>query len=125
MFLRRKFLNEVATSERAAIAADIAQVFATRRGSHGVLPYFGFTDTGYRTPAEMIAGLSAEIRQNIALYEPRLGVVEIEDQYLDDGRVQLCVHCRIRSTDERMQIVMDSQGNLLRIAAAVGEESVD
>lgn len=118
MFLRRKFLGEAPVSESEAIEGDLVHLFATRRGTGCFLPNFGFTDTGYRTPTERVERLSAEIRENLRLFEPRLQVVEIDDRYQEDGNVQLHVHCRVLSTQDRVQLVVGPKGELLKVGAA-------
>lgn len=125
MFLRRKFLKEAVRAESEAIREDVGHLFATRRGTGCFLPNFGFTDTGYRTPFEMVERLSAEIEENLRLFEPRLDLLEIDDRYLDDGSVQLHVRCRVRSSEEQVQLVVGAKGELLQIGTQEDEVNGD
>jgi len=125
MFIRRKFLGQASGGELEDIRENLEQLLSTKRGTGHFLPNFGITEAGYRTPAEMLEGLTREIRENIRLFEPRLTVVEIEDDYRDDGAVHLVVNCRVTETNERVSIVMGPHGRLLRIGADAGEIEED
>ncbi|MEY4579201.1 MAG: hypothetical protein RL701_3904, partial [Pseudomonadota bacterium] len=61
VFLRRKFLGERRYSELEDIRSNLEAVLRSKRGSSYFLETFGMTETGYRTPEEMIAGLTREI----------------------------------------------------------------
>lgn len=117
MFIRRKFLGESRQDELRDIHDNLSQLLSTRRGTGYFLPQFGVTDTGYRTPAEMTERLGQEIRENLRLFEPRLCITEIDEEYRDDGSVRLQVSCQVVATEQRMQIIMDSQGRLLRVGS--------
>lgn len=117
MFIRRKFLKKSAHDELSDIQDNLNQLLSTRRGTGYFLPHFGVTDTGYRTPSEMAQRLGQEIRENLRLFEPRLSLVEIDEDYQDDGRVILRVNCKVVASGARVQIMMDSRGRLLEVGA--------
>lgn len=125
MFLRRKFLGGTQRDELDAIRDNLHHVLSARRGTGFFLPTFGVTESGCRTPAETIERLSAEIRENLALYEPRLCVQEIQDHFNEDGSVRISVHCRVTSSDQRVQIVMGTKGQLLQIGLGDDDKSHD
>ena len=115
MFLHKHFGNgEV--SEVDDIARNLGHVLRTKRGTGYFLKNFGLSDVGYRTPEEMITGLTAEIAENIRLYEPRVQLIAVDEEYDDDGnRAQLVVRLRLRSKDERLGIVLDLKTNTFDI----------
>jgi phage baseplate assembly protein W len=115
MFLRRKFLGERRYTELEDIRSNLQNVLTSKRGSSYFLPTFGLTETGYRTPEEMLTQMTREIEENIRLYEPRLQVIEIDEQYADNGSVRLEVVCALKRTSERIKIVMVSNGGLVSI----------
>ena len=120
MFLRRKFLKESPATELEDVCEHLPQMLTSRRGAGGLLSHYGLTDTGYRTPAEMLGGMTAEIRENLCLFEPRVQVTEIEEDYADNGRVRLNVYCRLKRTAEQLHFVLGGQGQLLRLGAPDG-----
>ena len=115
MFLRRKFLGQRRYTELEDIRDNLEAVLSSKRGSSFFLPTFGVTETGYRTPEEMITQLGREIEENIKLYEPRLRVLEIDEVYGDDGAVRLEVVCALKRGSDRIKIVMASNGVLMSI----------
>ncbi|MEY4579534.1 MAG: hypothetical protein RL701_4237, partial [Pseudomonadota bacterium] len=100
-------------------------VLRSKRGSSYFLETFGMTETGYRTPEEMIAGLTREIEENIRLYEPRLELIEIDETYDDNGVARLAVVCALKQTHERIKIVLAANGELVSIANQRGPASAN
>jgi phage baseplate assembly protein W len=84
------------------------------------LQNFGLTKIGFRTAEEMVSVLSEEITENVKLYEPRVDLLQIEEDYADDGtRASLIVHLRRRDTQERLNVVVDLRNYTLRVADVV------
>jgi hypothetical protein len=109
MFLYKHFLGpEHAGSEVEDIARNLAFVLKTKRGCGYFLQNFGLSEVGHRTPEEMVVGLTAEIEENIRLFEPRVVVVGVDEEYgSDGGRTKLVVMLRPRDAKERLSIVVD------------------
>jgi phage baseplate assembly protein W len=113
MFLRKHFLGRKTqtVTEIEDIVENLGNVLRTKRGSGYFLESFGLSDVGYRTPEEMITNLTAEIRENVRLYEPRVELVDVDDEYDDDGnRARLVIQLKLRSKDERLGLVIDLKG---------------
>src|SRR4051812_45368420 len=107
MFLHKHFLPKSAGTELDDIVRNIGFLLRSKQGCGSFLQGFGISETGYRTPEEMITVLSREIRESLAQYEPRIEITEIEEVYGDDGRVSLKVHCRVRGTNQPFGIALD------------------
>lgn len=115
MFIRRKFLGQTRAVEGADIRDNLRHLLTTKRGMGYFLPDFGVTDTGARSASEMVEHLSREVTENIVRFEPRVEVVEIEDDYLDDGSLRLTVKCRQRNNGKPHHIVLGPRGSLIGI----------
>ena len=108
MFLYKHFVGGPETSELDDIARNLGFVLRTKRGAGYFLESFGLSDMGFRTPEEMVTTLSAEIAENVRLYEPRVEVVSIDEEQDDDGRrTALVVKLRLRSGDRGLALVVD------------------
>ncbi len=119
MFLRKHFLGRGPCSELEDVRENLAHVLGTKRGTGYFLPDFGLTELGYRTPEEMVVALSDELRQTLALYEPRVEVLEVEEDWDDLGkRTRLVVRLRVREASEPLSIVVDLQKRSLQVVAA-------
>ena len=106
-FLYRKFLGRE-HSLLEDVLCNLRNLLRAKRGAASFLPGFGLSETGFRTAEEMLSQLGAEIRENIRLYEPRVELMEIEEDYDgDDGRPRLVVHCRLRGSAEPLSLVLD------------------
>lgn len=106
-FLSRKFLGRQETLLEEVLR-NLHHLLSAKRGAASFLPGFGLSETGFRTAEEMLGQLSAEIRENIRLYEPRVEVTEIEEDYEgDSGRLRLVVHCRLKHTAEPLSLRID------------------
>jgi predicted component of type VI protein secretion system len=105
--LYRKFLGGQETLQQE-VQRNLGYLLRAKRGAASFLPDFGLSETGFRTPEEMLTGLTAELRETIGRYEPRVEVTEIEEVYDEqDGRPRLVVHCRLRATREPLSVVFD------------------
>lgn len=105
--LYRKFLGGEETLEQE-VQRNLGYLLRAKRGAASFLPHFGLSETGFRTPEEMLTRLSEEIRENIRLYEPRVEVTEIEEDYeSEDGRPRLVVHCRLKATQQPLSLVFE------------------
>ncbi|HTN84096.1 MAG TPA: GPW/gp25 family protein [Sorangium sp.] len=108
MFLYKHFVGGAGTSETEDVERNLRFVLGTKRGAGYFLRSFGLTDVGYRTQEEMVVNLSAEIEENIRLYEPRVELLGIDEAYDDQGgRARLEVKLRLRETEERLELVVD------------------
>ena len=119
MFLRRKFLKESSSnfSEVDDILENLSNVLSTKRGVGSFLRNFGLTETGYRTQNEMLNTLTRELRENILLFEPRVDIVEIDENYDEDsGRSALSVELVVKSTGKPLHFSMDSKLRQLQLA---------
>jgi phage baseplate assembly protein W len=105
-------------SELDDVARNLAHVLGTRRGAGYFLKNFGLSDAGFRTPEESVTALTAELREAIRLYEPRVELVEIDEDYDDDGaRACLVVALRLRAHGERLSLVVDLHSRSFDVVA--------
>ncbi|MEI7892397.1 MAG: GPW/gp25 family protein [Myxococcales bacterium] len=119
MFLYKHFVDGKVTSEIDDIVRNLTNVFGTKRGTGSFLATFGLSDTGFRTPEEMVRIVSAEIVENVRLYEPRVQLIEVDEDFDDNGkRSRLVVQLRLRKTTDRVQIVVDLQGRQIDVKAS-------
>jgi hypothetical protein len=117
MFLYKHFLPQHAGSELNDIVRNIGFLLRSKQGCGSFLRGFGISETGYRTPEEMITELSREIRESLSQYEPRVEITEIEEVYDDGGRVSLKVHCRVRATDQTLGISLEAGRREVQVTA--------
>ena len=117
MFLYKNFVDpEGAGTELDDIARNLGFVLRTKRGCGYFMRNFGLSDVGYRTPEEMVLGLTAEIEENLRLFEPRVALTGIDEEYDDDGaRTTLVANLRLRDTKEKLAIIFDLQKNQIDI----------
>jgi phage baseplate assembly protein W len=119
MFLHKHFVGgQEGVTELDDIVRNLGFVLKTKRGCGYFLENFGLSDVGYRTPEEMVKALTAELEENIRLYEPRVVVGEIEEEYDDAGqRTRLVVALKVRDAGERLAIVIDLKKNQIDVRA--------
>lgn len=117
MFLYKHFLPNQAGNEMDDIVRNVGFILRSKDGCSSFLRSFGISETGQRTPEEMIVTLSREIREALGLYEPRIEIVEIEEVFADDGRVSLQVSCRMRSTKEPIAISVRAGKNDIEVSS--------
>lgn len=112
MFLYKHFLQGSQLGELDDVIRNLSNVLHTKRSTGYFLPNFGLTEVGYRTPEQMVNALKAELRENIRLYEPRIELIEIDEDYDDDGRRStLAIRFRLRSSRERAELVFNLKEN--------------
>jgi predicted component of type VI protein secretion system len=116
MFLHRHFVRGDPGTELDDVVRNLGYVLGAKEGCGSFLRGFGLTETGYRTPAQMLVELAEELRGCITQYEPRVEIVEIEEVYSDDGKVSLAVHCRMRSTGAKVGLAVDPASRLVSVA---------
>ncbi len=115
-FLARRFLG-VEETLLESVLRNLRHLLSAKRGAASFLPGFGLSETGFRTAEEMLSQLTAEIRENIALYEPRVEVTEIEEDYeSENGRLRLLVHFRLKGSLEPLSVRIDPQGRAVALA---------
>ena len=108
MFLKRKFQRESFSSDAITdIVENLRLVLSTKRSCGHFLPDFGLTESGYRTSEEMVVTLSAELKESIKRYEPRVKVTEIDDDYDEHGKVRLVVHCELISDGRQISMALN------------------
>ena len=129
MFLHEKFMGVKPGeySERDDVINNLNNIFMTKRGVGSFLRNFGLTETGHKTQAEMITSLTREIKENILLYEPRVELVEVDEDFDDEtNRTVLSVHLKIRSDGQPLHFSMDSKLKQLQLAPdTVADEDLD
>lgn len=115
-FLHRKFLHQPETPLED-ILRNIGYLLRAKRGSSSFLRSFGITETGFRTSEEMLNTVSAEIKECFALHEPRVEVIEIEEEYPDDDpRPRLLVHCRLKGEQAKLLLMLDPKTREVKLA---------
>lgn len=108
MFLRKHFLDRATLSPLDDIMENLRWIFSTRRGSGYFLEDFGVSDVGFRTPAEMVVATTNEIRHNIRVYEPRVEVIDVDEDWDDvTNQPKLIVRLRLRDQKEKLNLVVD------------------
>jgi predicted component of type VI protein secretion system len=106
-FLHRKFLG-VTETPREAVLRNLGHLLQAKRGAASLLPGFGLTETGFRSDAERVAGLSSEVRETLARYEPRVEVLEIEEAPAPEGGAPgLLVSLVFRDTREAVDLLLE------------------
>jgi phage baseplate assembly protein W len=108
VFLRKHFLDRATLSPLEDIMENLRWIFSTRRGSGYFLEDFGVSDVGFRTPAELVVTTTNEIRHNIRVYEPRVEVIDVDEDWDDlTNQPKLIVRLRLRDQKEKLNIVVD------------------
>jgi len=116
MFLYKHFVGGDRLGDMDDVIRNLNNVLRTKRETGYFLRNFGLSEVGFRTPEEMVTALTAELRENIRLYEPRVELIDIDEDYDDDGnRARLVVALRLRGAKERLQIVFNLQENTLDV----------
>lgn len=119
MFLRKHFVEGGGTlTELEDICQNLTNVLRTKRACGYFIQPFGLTEAGYSTPEEMVTKLTAEITENVRLFEPRVALIDIDEEYSDAGeRAKLIVNLKMRSASEKVAIVVDLATNTLDVHA--------
>lgn len=125
--LLRRLLREDPGTEMEDIVRNLNYILKTKRGAGHFLDTFGLTDTGHRTAEEMIVRLTDELTQNVTLYEPRVEIVDIDEDYDEDtNRVRLTVACRAKESGDMVLIALDPSGQMIdvttRLRTAGGDD---
>ncbi|HVZ35194.1 MAG TPA: GPW/gp25 family protein [Polyangiaceae bacterium] len=108
MFLRKHFLDGVELTLLEDVMQNLSWILSTRRGSGYFLEDFGVSDVGFRTPAEMVVSMTDEIRQNIRLYEPRVEVIDVDEDWDEtSNQPKLVVRLRLRERSEKLEVIVD------------------
>jgi phage baseplate assembly protein W len=119
MFLYKNFLGGRETSELADVLRNLSYVLGTKRGTGYFLENFGTSDIGFRTPEEMVVALTSEIRENVRLWEPRVEIIDIDEDWDDAGRrTVLVVRMRLRGSKEGVHVVVDLAKRSFDVVAA-------
>jgi phage baseplate assembly protein W len=118
MFLSKHFLGRRDLTVLDDVRENLQRIFSTRRGAGYFLDNFGVSDIGFRTPEELLLTLSAEIRENIRLYEPRVELTNIDEDWDEDGkRSKLVVLLRLRDHNDKLRVVVDLRGKTFDVEA--------
>ena len=108
MFLYKHFVHGAETTELADIIRNINNVLTTKRGYGYFIANFGLSEyTTFRTTEETVTTLTREIAENIRLFEPRVELIEIDEEYSDGQRPRLIVNLRLRERKEKLRLVVD------------------
>ncbi|MDD9969221.1 MAG: GPW/gp25 family protein, partial [Myxococcales bacterium] len=121
MFLRR-LLREDTGTELEDIIRNLNYILKTKRGVGSFLDSFGMSETGHRTAEEVITSVTSELRENISLYEPRVDIVDIDEDYDEaTNHVRLTVECRVKRADEIVVITLDPAGQMVNVTGRLRE----
>jgi phage baseplate assembly protein W len=116
MFLYKHFQEGDKLSELDDVCRNLSHVLRSKRGTGYFLRNFGLSEVGFRTPEEMVTTLTAELRENIRLFEPRVELLKVDEDYDDEGRRSgLIVELRLRGAKERLEVIVDLQKNEVEI----------
>ena len=118
MFLHRHFIarDEKPGNVIEDILRNLKWIFQSKRGCGYFMEQFGLSDTGFRTPVEMVEILSDELKENIKLFEPRIELLEIIDDYSPDtGRVCLELICRFAEEKEVLTLRLDPRTRQIEV----------
>jgi phage baseplate assembly protein W len=119
MFLHKHFLDGREVSVLEDVIRNLGYVLRTKRGTGSFLDNFGTSDIGFRTPEEMVVALTAEIRENVRLWEPRVEMIDVDEDWDDAGRrTRLVVRMRLRESHERLQVVVALPSGKLDVVPA-------
>lgn len=108
MFLQRHFLNR-STTELEDIEQNLSLVFRSKSGAGYDFQQMGLPDIHFRTADEAVTTLREVLPALVARHEPRLEVIDVDDDYDDDGRPFVTVACVQRSTGAPVEIVVDGR----------------
>ena len=124
VFLRKHFLDGATLTVLEDVMQNLRWIFSTRRGSGFFLDDFGVADAGFRTPAEMVVSMTDEIKQNIRLYEPRVEVIDVDEDWDDAGKQsKLVVRLRLRDRKEKLEVVVDMAQRSFDVRPAAAKRS--
>jgi hypothetical protein len=128
MFLARKFPDRAAPTSAAVaglpervreVVANLELLLGTRRGVGHVLPDFGFSQSGHWSAEGLVTHYTAELRENVARYERRLELLDVDGDLGDDGRPELVIDARVAGAEGVWRIVLDlGTGRVARVQAA-------
>jgi len=118
MFLERKFMSPSerrAVTEAAArtglpapvqaVVHNLERVLSAERGIGHVLPDYGLSRSGHWSVEGLLTHATAQLRETLPRYEPRLAIDDIETDLDDDGRPLVLVLGRIAGA--RVTIAID------------------
>ena len=89
------------------VVSNLRYILGARRGAASVLPDFGLSGLVPSTPDELFKWIDREVRQVILRYEPRVEILEIEEDYDEDNHPHLRLHLRLLSTQEDLRLLLD------------------
>lgn len=89
------------------VVENLDLLLDTKRGVGHVFPDFGFSQSGQWSAEGLITHYTSELRENVARYEPRLEILEIDGEVNDEGWPELIVEARIREAEGTWRIVID------------------
>ena len=117
MFLYKHFVGNREVSEMDDIVRNLGFVLSSKRGCGYFIESFGLTDTGFRTTAEMVMTMTRDIEENVRLYEQRVELIGIDEQYVD-GRARLVVNLRVRDRKEKLMLTVNLKNRTFDIKPA-------
>ncbi len=121
MFLYKHFVGGREVSETDDIIRNLSHILSSKRSVAYFLRSFGLTDTGFRTQSEMIQTMSEEIAENVRLYEQRVELVEIEEEFVN-GRAKLIVNLRVRGQKDKLKLTVNLADRTFDISPVEAEK---
>jgi hypothetical protein len=115
VFLYKHFVGGKDTSETDDIIRNLGYILSSKRDVAYFLRNFGLTDTGFRTTAEMVQTMTKEIEENVRLYEQRVELVAIKEDY-STGRAKLIIDLRVRDKKEKLKLTVNLNDRSFNIA---------
>lgn len=92
---------------------NVRYILASRRGAAWFRDDFGLTMEGFDTQEQFVTVVTQQLRETLKQYEPRLHIIDVDEEHDRGGKVRLVVRCRLRSDDK--------DGQTLEISGRPGE----
>jgi hypothetical protein len=121
MFLQRHFLNRP-TTELEDIEQNLSLVFRSKSGAGYDFQKLGLPDVHFRTADDAVNTLKEVVPALVVRHEPRLEVVDVADDFDDDGRPFVTVACVQRSTGVPVEIVVDGRTAIMQFKLRTEEQ---
>ncbi len=106
MFLQRHFLKSNPT-ELEDIEQNLALVLRSKRGAGHDFQAMGLPDMHFRTAEQAVETLKSVVPELIARHERRLEIINVDDDFDDDGRPYVTIACVQKTTGAPVDLVID------------------
>jgi type VI secretion system lysozyme-like protein len=115
--------EERGDSEQADVRRNLEWILTSVRGVTSFLPTLGLSDNVHRPSSGVVAQLRAEVIENIERYEPRLEILAVEEEWDEDAeRPRIQIDARLRSSDERLRLSVDTLSRKLSVSSDSTDE---